>query len=100
MNFKQALADAAKQGPVQKAELITLNEYIDRVAVMPSIAATAHERVFQMIRAAGWPAGLQAGEKSCAFFACRSYGVDVRVARIVRPFAPGPKGHPARRHIQ
>ena len=54
MNFKQALADAAKQGPAEKAELITLNEYVDRVAVMPSIAATAHERIFQMIRAAGW----------------------------------------------
>ena len=60
MNFKQALADAAKQGPAVKAELITLNEYVDRVAVMPSIAATAHERVFQMIRAAGWTPGLHA----------------------------------------
>ena len=35
MNFKQALADAAKQGPAEKAELITLNEYIDRVARTP-----------------------------------------------------------------
>jgi serine protein kinase len=99
MNFKQALADAAKQGPVQKAELITLNEYIDRVAVMPSIAATAHERVFQMIRAAGWQPGLHAGETSYGFFAADLYGLDVPLERIVRYFETAAQGHETRRRI-
>jgi len=99
MNFKQALADAAKQGPVQKAELITLNEYIDRVAVMPSIAATAHERVFQMIRAAGWQPGLHAGETSYGFFAAELYGLDVPLERIVRYFETAAQGHETRRRI-
>src|SRR3954451_7552697 len=99
MNFKQALADAAKQGPVQKAELITLNEYIDRVAVMPSIAATAHERVFQMIRAAGWQPGLHAGETSYGFFAADLYELDVPLERIVRYFETAAQGHPTRRRI-
>ena len=99
MNFKQALADAAKQGPVQKAELITLNEYIDRVAVMPSIAATAHERVFQMIRAAGWQPGRHAGETSYGFFAAELYGLDVPLERIVRYFETAAQGHETRRRI-
>ena len=53
MDFKQALADAAKHGSAEQAEFITLNEYIDRVAERPTIAATAHQRVYDMIRAAG-----------------------------------------------
>ena len=99
MNFKQALADAAKQGPAQKAELITLNEYVDRVAAHPSIAATAHERIFQMIRAAGWEPGLHAGETSYGFFAADLYGLDVPLERIVRYFETAAQGHETRRRI-
>jgi serine protein kinase len=99
MNFKQALADAAKQGPAVKAELITLNEYVDRVAAMPSIAATAHERIFQMIRAAGWMPGLHAGETSYGFFAADLYGLDVPLERIVRYFETAAQGHETRRRI-
>ena len=99
MNFKQALADAAKQGPAQKAELITLNEYVDRVAAHPSIAATAHERIFQMIRAAGWEPGLHAGETSYGFFAADLYGLDVPLERIVRYFETASQGHETRRRI-
>ena len=99
MNFKQALADAAKQGPVVKPELITLNEYVDRVAAMPSIAATAHERIFQMIRAAGWTPGLHAGETSFGFFAADLFGLDVPLERIVRYFETAAQGHETRRRI-
>jgi serine protein kinase len=99
MNFKQALADAAKQGPAQQAELITLNEYVDRVAAHPSIAATAHERIFQMIRAAGWEPGLHAGETSYGFFAADLYGLDVPLERIVRYFETAAQGHETRRRI-
>ncbi|HWT23235.1 MAG TPA: hypothetical protein VN213_06985 [Solirubrobacteraceae bacterium] len=99
MNFKQALADAAKRGPAEKAELITLNEYIDRVAAQPSIAATAHERIFQMIRAAGWHPGLHAGEVSYGFFAADLFGLDVPLERIVRYFETAAQGHETRRRI-
>ena len=44
MDFKQALADAAKHGSAERTEVITLNDYIDRVAERPTIAATAHQR--------------------------------------------------------
>jgi serine protein kinase len=99
MNFKQALADAAKQGPAEKVELITLNDYIDRVAAQPSIAATAHERIFQMIRAAGSKPGLHAGETSFTFFAADLYGLDVPLERIVRYFETAAQGHETRRRI-
>ena len=35
MNFKQALADASRQGSAERLEVITLNDYIDLVAERP-----------------------------------------------------------------
>jgi hypothetical protein len=78
MEFKQALAKAAKQGPAQKGEVITLNEYIDRVAQRPTIAATAHQRIYDMVRAAGSTDGLHEGETSYNFFSAELFGLDVR----------------------
>ena len=72
MDFKKALADAAKHGSAEQAEFITLNAYIDRVAERPTIAATAHQRVYDMIKAAGFTDGLHAGEVSYNFF-CRDH---------------------------
>ena len=65
----------------------------------PSIAATAHERIFQMIRAAGWQPGLHAGETSYGFFAADLYGLDVPLERIVRYFETAAQGHETRRRI-
>jgi predicted Ser/Thr protein kinase len=73
MNFKRALADAAKQGPAEQAEVITLNEYIDRVARWPTIAATAHQRIDDMVKAAGFSDGLHAGETSYEFFSAELF---------------------------
>jgi predicted Ser/Thr protein kinase len=84
MNFKQALADAAKQGPGEHTEVIDLNEYIDRVAHHPTIAATAHERIYDMVKAAGWKDGLHAGEISYNFFSAELFGLDVPLERVVR----------------
>ena len=86
MEFKKALAEAAKQGPAQKAEIITLNEYIDRVAQRPTIAATAHQRVYDMVKAAGFTDGLHAGEISHNFFSAELFGLDVPLERVVRYF--------------
>jgi serine protein kinase len=99
MDFKQALADAAKQGPAEKAELITLNEYIDRVAHRPTIAATAHQRIYDMVKAAGWRDGLHAGEISYDFFSAELFGLDVPLERVVRYFETAAQGHETRRRI-
>ena len=86
MNFKQALADASRQGSAERLEVISLNDYIDLVAERPTIAATAHQRVHDMIRAQGVADGLHAGEVSYDFFASDLFGLDVPLDRVVRYF--------------
>ena len=99
MDFKQSLANAAKHGPAQQAEVITLNEYIDRVSERPTIAATAHERIYDMIRAAGFSDGHHAGEVSYGFFREELFGLDVPLDRLVRNFETAAQGHQTRRRI-
>src|ERR1700761_7080436 len=99
MDFKQSLAYAAKHDPAQHAEVITLNEYIDRVSERPTIAATAHERIYDMIRAAGFSDGHHAGEVSYGFFREELFGLDVPLDRLVRTFETAAQGHQTRRRI-
>ena len=91
--------DAAKQGYAEQPEVITLNEYIDRVAECPTIAATAHQRIYEMIRAGGYTDGLHAGEVSYRFFRDELFGLDVPLERVVRTFETASQGHETRRRI-
>ena len=99
MNFKQALADASRQGSAERLEVIALNDYIDLVAERPTIAASAHQRVYDMIRAQGVADGLHAGEVSYDFFANDLFGLDVPLDRVVRYFETAAQGHETRRRI-
>ena len=99
MDFKQVLADAAKHGSAERTELVTLNEYVDRVAERPSIAASAHQRIYDMIKAAGVTDGLHAGEVSHNFFSRELFGLDVPLDRLVRNFETAAQGHETRRRI-
>src|SRR5689334_17509259 len=99
MNFKQALSDASRQGSAERPEVIALNDYIDLVAERPTIAATAHQRVHDMIRAQGVRDGLHAGEVSYDFFASDLFGLDVPLDRVVRYFESAARGHETRRRI-
>ncbi len=99
MDFKQALAEAAKHGVAEQAEVITLNEYVDRVAVQPTIAATSHQRIHDMIKAVGFTDGLHAGEISYNFFATELFGLDVPLDRVYRYFETAAQGHETRRRI-
>jgi serine protein kinase len=99
LNFKQSLVDAAKQGYAEQPEVITLNEYIDRVAERPTIGATAHQRLYDMIRAGGYTDGLHAGEVSYRFFRDELFGLDVPLERVVRTFETASQGHETRRRI-
>jgi serine protein kinase len=99
MDFKQALADAAKQGHAEHPEVITLNEYVDRVADRPTIAASAHQRIYDMIRAAGATSGAHVGETSHSFFSADLFGLDLPLDRIVRYFETAAQGHETRRRI-
>jgi serine protein kinase len=99
MDFHEALTVAAKKGPAESTEVITVNEYIDRVAEHPSIAATAHQRIHDMIRAAGSRPGLHAGETSYDFFSGELFGLDVPLERVVSYFETAAQGHETRRRI-
>ncbi len=99
MDFKQALQQAAKHGEASAAEIIPLNEYVDRVAARPTIAASAHRRVHDMIVAAGQREGAHAGEVSYDFFSGQLFGLDVPLERIVRYFETAAQGHETRRRI-
>lgn len=99
MEFKQALQQAAQQGPSRSAELISLNEYIDRVAERPTIAASAHRRIYDMIMAAGSQPGVHAGETSYEFFSGELFGLDVPLERVVGYFETAAHGHETRRRI-
>jgi serine protein kinase len=99
MDFKQALQQAARHGPAQLVEVIPLNDYIDRLAERPTIAASAHQRVFDMITAAGSVEGRHAGETSFNFFSAELFGLDVPLERVVRYFETAAQGHETRRRI-
>lgn len=99
MDFKQALADAAKQGQAERSELIALNEYVDRVAHRPTIAASAHQRIYDMVNAAGSAPGAHVGEVSYNFFSADLFGLDLPLDRIVRYFETAAQGHETRRRI-
>jgi serine protein kinase len=99
MDFKQALREASTQPPAERAEVISLNEYIDRVAGRPTIAASAHQRVHNMIIAVGSQGGRHAGETSYNFFSAELFGLDVPMERVVRYFETAAQGHETRRRI-
>lgn len=98
-NLTDALAEAVKQGEAARADTITLNEYIKLVNKTPTIAATAHERIYNMIASQGSKPGAQPEETSWTFFANELYGMDVSLTRIVRYFDSAAQGHETKRRI-
>ncbi|MEV4419929.1 protein prkA [Patulibacter sp. NPDC049589] len=99
MSFHQALTEAAQHRTSEPEEVITLNDYLERVAARPTIAATAHQRIHDMIKAAGSAAGPHPGETSFDFFADELFGMDAPLERVVGYFETAAEGHETRRRI-
>jgi len=99
MDLRQALELASQQGNAQSEHVIGLNEYIELVKVNPTIAATAHQRIYDMVTAAGSAPGAQPEETSFNFFADELFGMDVPLERLVRYFDSAAQGHETRRRI-
>jgi serine protein kinase len=78
---------------------ITLDDYLKMVKKAPTIAATAHERIYNMIMAQGHKPGDQPEEISYNFFSDELYGMDRSLERIVRYFDAASQGHEIRRRI-
>lgn len=99
MSLSEALEQARDERLDQESTLLTLDEYIQMVKETPTIAATAHERIYNMIMAKGHKPGAQPGETSFNFFSDELYGMDAPLERIVRYFDSASQGHETRRRI-
>src|ERR1039458_5472549 len=97
--IQQELKAAAQRGATTTQERITLNAYLDLVKEQPTLAATAHQRIHNMIMAAGTEPGKQPEETSFNFFADDLFGMDVPLERLVRYFDSAAQGHATRRRI-
>jgi serine protein kinase len=91
----EAMADARTSDEAP----ITLNDYVALVKDNPTIAVTAHERIFNMISAQGSKPGAQPEETSYNFFSDELFGMDVPLDRLVRYFDSAAQGHETRRRI-
>ncbi|MDX6341404.1 MAG: PrkA domain, partial [Trebonia sp.] len=69
MDLRQALEQAAKQGAAQQERILHLNDYLDLVKANPTVSASAHARVFDMVTRQGSQPGAQPEEVSYNFFA-------------------------------
>lgn len=99
MSLHEALEQAVNDRSAEESRLITLNEYIEIVRENPTVAATAHERVYNMVMAEGKEPGIHPEETSFNFFAEELYGMDVPLARMVTYFDSAAQGHETRRRI-
>lgn len=99
MDLRQALEQAAKQGAAQQERILHLNDYLDLVKANPTVSASAHARVFDMVTRQGSQPGAQPEEVSYNFFADELFGMDVPLERIVRYFDSATQGHETRRRI-
>lgn len=98
-NLSDALAESVQQGKAVKQDTYNLNGYLKLVQDNPTVAATAHERIYDMIRSAGSQPGAQPGETSWNFFADELFGMDVALTRVVSYFDSAAQGHETKRRI-
>jgi serine protein kinase len=98
MDIAQEFKDLAEANAVYTAPL-NLNEYIALVKEHPTIAVTAHQRIYNMIMAAGFKAGNQPEETSYNFFSSDLFGMDVPLETLVGYFRSAAQGHETRRRI-
>lgn len=98
-SLSEALVEARDNRQEQMDRIISLDEYLKMIGDTPSIAATAHERIYNMIMAKGQKPGSQPEEISYNFFADELYGMDRALARIVRYYEAASHGHEIRRRI-
>jgi serine protein kinase len=97
--LQRELAAAASRERAARVPPISLNEYLGLVERNPTIAATAHQRIYNMIMAKGAEPGAQPEETSFKFFADDLFGMDVPLERLVRYFDSAAQGHETRRRI-
>jgi serine protein kinase len=92
--LREAAAARARTEPP-----IHLEEYVELVHERPSVAASAHARVFAMLDAAGFEPDSAAGGFRASFFDGEVFGLEQPLADIVEYFRTAGHGHQTRRRI-
>lgn len=98
-NLSDAFQEALKQRQEAQTATLTLDDYIELVKKHPTIASTAHERIYNMIKASGSEPGAQPEETSWKFFAHELFGMDIALGRLVDYFDSAAQGHETKRRI-
>jgi serine protein kinase len=96
-NLEAKLEHLAKKATSEAAEPLFLNGYLELVRQNPRIAASAPERVYDMITADGFTAGLDAAKAT--FFADELFDLERPLAQLVSYFESAAQGHETRRRI-
>jgi serine protein kinase len=89
-------AQVARQGG---EEVLTLEQYVEMVHDRPTIAASAHARVFDMLDAAGFERSDLTGSVRASFFDGEVFGLDQPLHDLVEYFRTAARGHQTRRRI-
>lgn len=94
-DFEKAIAERT----AEEAMPLFLDDYVELVKAHPTVAATAHERIFNMITSAGSKPGAHPDETSYNFFSEQLFGLDFPLERLVRYFDSAAMGQETRRRI-
>ena len=93
--LQSKLEALARQSATSAAEAIHLNEYLEVVAAHPCVAASAPERVHDMIARAGFSTD---GEiRSASFFADEIFDLERPIDQLAGYFDSAAQGHETRR---
>lgn len=82
------LSDVSKQhiaATKAKPEVLTFDEYIERVRKFPTVAATSHKRIYDMVRAHGVEVDAE-GNEVYQYFKRELFGVEDSVRQIMEYF--------------
>jgi len=94
-DLQSKLEALARQSSTSTGEAMHLNEYLEVVAANPFVAATAPERVFDMIDRAGF-----VGEtRAASFFADEIFDLERPLSQLAGYFESAAQGHETRRRI-
>lgn len=96
VDLRSAAKSAAK---TQTNEVIYLEQYVELVKANPSIAGSAHSRLFAMIEAAGFDKDPVTQNVRASFFEKDVFGLDQPLAKLVEYFRTAAYGHQTRRRI-
>lgn len=99
MSLAEALQAAANRAVNEDDAPILLNEYLEVVKKNPTVADTAHARIYNMITREGHKDGAQPEEVSFNFFSSELFGMDRPLGRLVQYFDSAAQGHETKRRI-